>query len=91
MVAVGVPTWGDVGGGWDVWLPLYIALAFLLVLGLSGWRINLRRALFAVACGMTWAWSVNRVGVLPAAALAAVVAVVAGAMLRRRGRAPGAG
>lgn len=86
MLAVGVPMWGDVGGGWDVWLPLYLALAFLLVLGVNGWKLNLPRALLALACGMTWAWSVNRLGVIPAAAFAILIAALSGTVLRHRRR-----
>lgn len=84
MLAVGVPLWGDVGGGWDVWLPLYLALSFVVVLAVNGWRINGRRALLAAACGLTWAWSVNRLGVIPAAASAVLIASVAGRLVRRR-------
>jgi hypothetical protein len=86
-IAVGVPMWGDVGGGFDVWLPLYVVLSFAIVIAVTGWRVNLRRTLLAIACGMVWAWSVNRLGVIPAAALALLVAVVAGTIVRRRGRA----
>jgi hypothetical protein len=90
-LAVGVPTWGDVGGGFDVWLPLYVLLALLLVMVVSGWRLTLRRALVAIAAGMLWSWSVNPLGVIPAAASAVLAAVVAGAVIRHRRRAAGAG
>lgn len=86
IVAVGVPMWGDVGGGFDVWLPLYVALSFAIVMAVTGWRVNVRRALLAVAGGMAWAWSVNRLGVIPAAALVVLVTVLAGAIVRHRGR-----
>jgi hypothetical protein len=86
VVAFGVPMWGDVGGGWDVWLPLYVALAFVLVLAVNRWRLSLRGSLLAIACGLTWAWSVNRLGVIPAAAAAVLITVIVGAIARSRGR-----
>ena len=86
MLAVGVPVPGDLDGGWDLWLPLCLALAFVLVIAVNGWRLNLRRILFAVASGMAWAWSVNRLGVIPAAAGGVMVVVLASAIIRRRGR-----
>jgi hypothetical protein len=92
FVAVGVPVWGDVGGGWDVWLPVYVGLSFLFVLGAFHWQLTLRRALLAFALGMTWSWSVNLLGVIPAAASAVLLAAISGAVIRgRRGHAPGAG
>ncbi|HET7236120.1 MAG TPA: hypothetical protein VFK59_06775 [Actinomycetota bacterium] len=86
-IAVGVPMWGDVGGGFDVWLPVYVVLSFALVMAVVGWGLTTRRALVALAGGMTWSWAVNVLGVIPAASLALVIAVLAGAIVRRRGRA----
>jgi hypothetical protein len=83
-VAVG-GTWVDVGGGFDVWLPLYVFLSFVLVLSATGWYLTIRKACVAFALGMVWSWSVNRLSVIPAAALAVLIAAVANMIVRRRG------
>ena len=86
MDAIGVGgTWVDVGGGFDVWLPLYVFLAFVLLLSATGWYFTVRRACLAIALGMLWSWSVNRLSVIPAAALAVLIAALANMILRRRG------
>jgi membrane protein implicated in regulation of membrane protease activity len=87
MGSIGVGgTWVDVGGGFDVWLPLYVFLSFLLVLSSTGWYLTIRRACAAIALGMFWSWSVNRLSVIPAAALAVLIAAIANMIVRRRGR-----
>jgi membrane protein implicated in regulation of membrane protease activity len=85
MIAVG-GTWVDVGGGFDVWLPLYVFLAFVLLFSATGWYLTIRRACLAIALGMLWSWSVNRLSVIPAAAVAVLIAAVANMIVRRRGR-----
>ena len=90
-LAVGVPTWGDVGGGFDVWLPLYVLLSLLLVTIAKGRGLTFRTSLIALVAGMFWSWSVNVLGVIPAAAFAVLASVIAGAVVRRHRRTPGAG
>jgi hypothetical protein len=85
MVAVGVPMWGDVGGGFDVWLPVYVALALILVVWITG-RLTLRGGVVAIAIGMLWSWSTNHVGVVVASCLAILLAMIVGGLLRRRAR-----
>jgi hypothetical protein len=85
MVAVG-GTWVDVGGGFDVWLPLYIFLSFVLVHSATGWYITLRKTGVALALGMLWSWSVGVISVIPAAAAAVLIACIAGMFVRRRAR-----
>jgi len=83
VVGVG-GTFVNVGGGFDVWLPLYIFLSFVLVHGVTGWYVTLRKTLMAVALGMFWSWSVNVIHVIPAAATAVLIACIAGMIVRRR-------
>ena len=84
-VAVG-GTWVDVGGGFDVWLPLYVFLSFVLVLSATGWYLTIRKACVAIALGMLWSWSVDVLSVIPAAAVAVLIAAIANLIARRRGR-----
>ena len=72
--------------GFDVWLPLYVALAFALIVAASGWRRAGRKAIAALPAGMVWSWSVNRVGVIEAAGLAILIAIAAATIRRRRSR-----
>ena len=86
MDTIGVGgTWVDVGGGFDVWLPLYVFLSFVLVLSATGSYLTIRKACVAIALGMLWSWSVNRLSVIPAAALAVLIAALANMIVRRRG------
>jgi len=78
---------GDVGGGFDVWLPLYVAFAFVLVLVATGPRLSVRKLLAILVFGMVWSWSVNHVGVIVAGGLAIVFAVVLNSVSRSRRRA----
>jgi ABC-type antimicrobial peptide transport system permease subunit len=85
MVGVG-GTFVNVGGGFDVWLPLYIFLSFVLVHSVTGWYVTLRKTGVAVALGMFWSWSVNVISVIPAAAAAVLIACIAGMIVHRRAR-----
>jgi hypothetical protein len=85
MIAVG-GTWVDVGGGFDVWLPLYLFLSFVLVLSATGWNLTLRKTCMVLALGMLWSWSVNVLSVIPAAAAAVLTASIANMIVRHRAR-----
>jgi hypothetical protein len=67
---------------WDFWLPAYMLLSFLLIVVVVR-RITLWTAIAGFAGGTAWAWVDNALGVIPAAALAVLVAVLAGACARR--------
>lgn len=79
-------TFVNVGGGFDVWLPLYMFLSFVLVHMATGWYVTLRKTGVAVALGMFWSWSVNVISVIPAAAAAVLIACIAGMIVHRRAR-----
>lgn len=68
---------------WDFWLPAYILLSFVLMVGFARMRLTWRLGVAGFLVGTLWAWVDNAVGVIPAAALAVLIAVVAGAI---RGR-----
>lgn len=72
-------------GGFDFWLPTYMVLTFLLARSVVGMRLSPAIGIFAFAGGTVWAWSANGLGVVPAAALAVLLAIVAGGIRRRRG------
>jgi hypothetical protein len=82
-VAVGVPIWGDVGGGFDLWPPLYVALSLVAILSIAGRRVTARKLLMAVAAGTLWSWATDVVGVIPAAAWAVLLTAICGAAYRR--------
>ena len=85
-IAVG-GQFGNVGGGFDVWLPLYIALAFVLVLAATGPRLSVRKGIAILGFGMVWSWSVNHIGVIVAGGLAILFAIALGSISRSRRRA----
>ena len=85
MIGVG-GTFVNVGGGFDVWLPLYLFLSFVLVHMATGWYVTLRKTGVALALGMFWSWSVNVISVIPAAAAAVLIACIAGMIVHRRAR-----
>jgi hypothetical protein len=72
-------------GGFDFWLPAYMLLTFLLVRRVVGMRLSPTTGVVAFAGGTFWAWSAHGLGILPAAALAVLLAIVAGGIRRRRG------
>jgi hypothetical protein len=86
-VAVGAPI-PQGASEWDFWLPSYILVSFLLILGFVHMRLTWKLGVASFLAGTVWAWVDNAVGVLPAAALAVLLAVIAGAI---RGRASALG
>jgi hypothetical protein len=68
---------------WDFALPVYILLSLVLIrfvirIRVSGWTL-----LGAVAAGVVWDWASHAWGVVPAGALAVLLTLLAGAVLRR--------
>jgi hypothetical protein len=84
LLGVGGPR-APAGGGFDFWLPTYMVLTFVLVRSVVGIRLLLVVGVLAFAGGTLWAWSANGLGVVPAAALAVLLAIVAGGIRRRGG------
>jgi hypothetical protein len=82
-LAVGVPM-SQTASEWDFWLPAYILLSFLLMVGFVRVPVTWRLGVASFLAGTLWAWVDNAVGVIPAAALAVLVAVLAGAIRSRR-------
>ncbi len=72
-------------GGFDFWLPTYMLLTFLLSCSVVGVQRLLVMGIVAFVGGTFWAWSANGLGVVPAAALAVLLAIVAGGIRRRGG------
>jgi hypothetical protein len=85
ILAVGVPR-EAVAGGFDFWLPLYMVLTLVLVRVVAGLRISVVSAVAAFVGGTIWAWWADASGTIPAAALALLLAFVAGEVVRRRPR-----
>jgi hypothetical protein len=86
VLGVGVPMWGDVGGGFDVWLPLYMVSTLLLIRFVARIRLSVTSSIAAFAGGTLWAWWAGSAGAIPAAALAVLLAVVLGEVVRRHPR-----
>ena len=84
VLGVGGPR-RPVGGGFDFWLPTYMVLTFLLARSVVGLRHLTTAGIAAFVGGTLWAWSANGLGVIPAAALAVLVAIVVGGIRRRGG------
>jgi hypothetical protein len=82
IVGVGVPP-GRLTGGWDLWLPIYMLLALLLIRFVAGLRIGVPTAIAAFVAGTLWAWTADVFGVAPAGGTAILLAVVAGKLARR--------
>ena len=72
-------------GGFDFWLPAYMVLTFLLARSVVGVRLFAVVGIVAFAGGTLWAWSADELGIVPAAALAILLAIMAGGIRRRRG------
>jgi hypothetical protein len=72
-------------GGFDFWLPAYMLLTFLLARAVVGMRLSPMTGVVAFAGGTLWAWSAHSFGIVPAAALAVLLTIVAGLVRRRRG------
>jgi hypothetical protein len=84
LIGVGGPR-SPVSGGFDFWLPTYMVLTFLLARSVIGLRHLTMVGIIAFVGGTLWAWSANGLGVVPAAALAVLLAIVAGGIRRRGG------
>ncbi len=82
LLAVGGPG-PQITPSWDFWLPGYMLLSFLLLVVLVRSRVTPWTAAVCLATGTLWSWTDNAMGVVPAAALAVFVAVLAGAVRRR--------
>ena len=82
IVGVGGPGPGT-AASWDFWLPAYMVLSFLLIVGVVRTRITPWTAIACFAAGTVWSWVDNAIGVLPAGAVAVLAAVVCGAVLPR--------
>jgi hypothetical protein len=82
FLAVGGPG-PQLATNWDFWLPAYVVLSFLLLVVFVRSRITPWTAAVCLATATLWAWADNAMGVVPAAALAVVLAIVAGAVRRR--------
>jgi hypothetical protein len=81
-VAVGGP--GPVlTPSWDFWLPAYMVLSFAFIVLFVRRRITVFTGVACLVFGTVWAWVDNALGVIPAGALAFLVALLAGAVVRR--------
>lgn len=85
MFGVGVPR-VDAGGDFDLWLPAYMLFAFLLIRFVAHMRLSIATSVAAFVGGTLWAWSSDALGILPAGAVAVLLAFAAGEIVRRRGR-----
>jgi hypothetical protein len=84
LLGVGGPR-SPSSGGFDFWLPTYMILTFLFTRSIVGIRHVPVAGVVGFAGGTLWAWSANGLGVVPAAALAILLAIVAGGIRRRGG------
>jgi len=82
MVAVGGPGPG-LAANWDFWLPAYILLSLLLIVLFVRIRVTPWTGIACFVAGTLWAWLDNAIGVLPAGAVAVLVAMISGGVLRR--------
>jgi hypothetical protein len=82
MLAVGGPV-PEITPNWDFWLPAYMVLSLLLIAVFVRVRITPWTGIACLVSGTLWAWLDNAIGVLPAGAVAVLVALLAGAVLPR--------
>jgi hypothetical protein len=68
---------------WDFALPAYIACSLVLLRFVVRIRVTPWTLLGSVAAGIVWDWSSHAWGVVPTGALAVLLALMAGAILRR--------
>lgn len=92
LLAVGVGRWADLTGDYDLWLPVLVLLAFVLVRVVARLGINWRTSIAAIAGGTLWSWATDWVGVIAASAAAVLIAFIGGEIVlhadaarRRRG------
>jgi hypothetical protein len=83
LVAAGVPTWGTVRGGFDLWPLLYVVVSLTIVLSVTGRPITVPKVLVAVVAGTLWSWATDAIGVIPATAWAVLLAAIGGGAYRR--------
>ncbi len=82
MMGVGGPG-PNLATNWDFWLPAYMLLSFVLMVVVVRARVTPWVGLACLVSGTLWSWLDNAIGVLPAGAVALLVAVVSGAVLPR--------
>ena len=82
MVAVGGPG-PEIATNWDFWLPAYVLLSLVLIVLFVRIRITPWTGVACLVAGTLWAWLDNAIGVLPAGAVAVLVAVVSGGVRRK--------
>jgi hypothetical protein len=85
VLGVGVPPPAPVGG-WDLWLPIYIVVALVLLRFLARLRVTAWTACIAFAAGTAWAWAASEWGVVQAGGTAVLVAIAVGSLPRRARR-----
>jgi hypothetical protein len=68
---------------WDFALPLYILLSLVLIRVVVRATVTPWTLLACLVAGVTWDWAGHAWGVVPAAALAILLALTARAVLRR--------
>jgi hypothetical protein len=83
LVAAGVPVWGHVRGGFDLWPVLYVVVSLAIVLGVAGRPLTVPKALVAILAGTLWTWVTDAFGVIPAGAWMVLVTAVCGGAYRR--------
>jgi hypothetical protein len=69
--------------GWDFALPVYIVLSLVLIRFAVRVRITPWTLVGSVAAGIMWDWASHAWGLVPALALSVLLALMAGAVLRR--------
>ena len=82
--------WPEPTGGFQVWLPVFVVLGFVVIRVIAGLRIGVATSIAALVGGTLWAWWIDTAGVIPASAGIVLVAFVAGSVIRRRARRPAA-
>jgi hypothetical protein len=82
-LAAGVPAWGTVRGGFDLWPALYVVVSLAVVLNVTGRPITVPKALAALVGGTLWSWATDAIGVIPATAWAVLVTAICASAHRR--------
>ena len=83
VIAVGVPSWPSPSTNWDWWALVGVALTLLILRRSLRAPINVPTLAAAVVGGVVFAPLVQTIGVVPALAVALLVATLF-ALLRRR-------
>ncbi len=82
ILAVGGPG-PELTPSWDFWLPAYVFLSLVLIVLFVRPRVTVWTGIACLASGALWDWLSHAIGVVPAAAIVVLVAVIAGAVFRR--------